>query len=151
MARNTKLLLELEASLLSELESSSENILDNSDLVVALEETKAKSVAIKAKNDQAELTKQTIHMARSEYVAVAKRGTTLQSAFSGLSKLDPMYETSLRSFFAQFIKALSRAEDAQDVQQRVENLCKSCTKLIFDYASLGIFFRHRLTFSFVLC
>jgi len=150
LAHNSRLLVELEDLLLHELSSATGNILDNTDLVRSLQDTKAKARDIKAKNQQAKETKACIESARLAYVRTAKRGVTLYFASSQLSKINYMYETSLASFLIQYVKALDIAQRNDIVEIRIENLINCCTKHIFDYVSLGVFDRHRLTFSFIL-
>ena len=150
MAENSKLLVALENSLLKELSSSTGNILDNEELIRTLEDTKRKATEIRKKIIDAETTKMEIDAARRLYQPVAKRGSTLYFSSAGLSSLNSMYELSLESFLSQFINALNKAEKSESLQDRLHYLAKSCTTLIFDFTCIGLFERHKLTFSFHL-
>merc|ERR1719172_254559 len=72
MSANALMIVKLEDTLLHELSASEGNILDNSDLIETLNQTKETSTAIKAKVEQAEFTKGEISKARLGYTPVAK-------------------------------------------------------------------------------
>uniref|UniRef100_A0A7S2K9S5 AAA+ ATPase domain-containing protein n=1 Tax=Leptocylindrus danicus TaxID=163516 RepID=A0A7S2K9S5_9STRA len=150
MTANTELLVNLEDSLLKELSSSKGNILDNDDLIQTLEETKAKATEIQMKILECEETKSMINAARNEYKPVAKRGSILYFASSGLSQINAMYEISLDSFSTQFMNSLGKARHDENMKNRLKNLIASCTKCIYDFTCTGIFERHKLTFVFQL-
>ena len=150
MASNTKLLVNLEDSLLKELSSSKGNILDNDDLIQTLEETKSKATEIQTKIMECKGTKNMINAARNEYTPVAKRGSILYFASSGLSQINTMYEISLGSFLTQFINSLGKAAHDDNMKNRLENLVACCTRNIYDFTCTGIFESHKLTFVFQL-
>eukprot|EP01029_Cantina_marsupialis_P011410 TRINITY_DN2544_c0_g2_i1.p1 TRINITY_DN2544_c0_g2~~TRINITY_DN2544_c0_g2_i1.p1 ORF type:complete len:1685 (+),score=666.38 TRINITY_DN2544_c0_g2_i1:710-5056(+) len=148
MSENTNLLVELEDSLLRDLASSQGNLLDNEDLIATLEEAKTKAVEISGKLDQANFTKKDINKIRSNYVPVAKRGSILFFAMSGMSKIMKMYEISLELFLGVFIGALQNSKRDAVVDSRIRNIVTELTRSTYDYTCTGTFERHKLMFSF---
>lgn len=148
MGENAQLLVTLEDTLLRELSSSQGNILDNSDLIATLENTKSKAEEIKGKLQLAEQTKGDISVARSVYKPVAKRGSILYFAEAGLATINSMYEISLDSFLSVFKAALEAAKKDPNLDNRLRNMIDTITRQIYDYTCTGIFERHKLMFSF---
>jgi len=150
MAQNAKLLRQFEDSLLHELSSSSGNILDNDELISTLDKTKANAIDIQNKIASSRMAKEKIHEARNAYQSVAKRGSLLYFASSGLSSINSIYEVSLELFLKQFIRALDSTHPEMSLDQRLHYLVESCTRKIYDFTCMGIFEQHKLTFSFYL-
>lgn len=148
MGENAQLLVSLEDTLLRELSSSQGNILDNHELISTLENTKSKAVEIQGKLQQAEQTKDDISEARSVYKPVAKRGSILYFAESGLATINSMYEISLDSFLVVFKAALSSARKDSVLDNRLRNMIDTVMVQIYDYTCTGIFEKHKLMFSF---
>uniref|UniRef100_A0A3B4AB50 Dynein axonemal heavy chain 11 n=1 Tax=Periophthalmus magnuspinnatus TaxID=409849 RepID=A0A3B4AB50_9GOBI len=63
-----------------------------------------------------------------------------------LSKINPMYQFSLKTFNSAFNKAMERAEWDEDVRIRVHTLAEAITYSVFLYTSQGLFERDKLTF-----
>jgi dynein heavy chain, axonemal len=148
MSENAQLLVSLEDTLLRELSSSQGNILDNSDLIATLENTKYKAEEIKGKLQLAEQTKADISLARSVYKVVAKRGSILYFAEASLATINSMYEISLDSFLLVFKSSLETAKKDANLDNRLRNMIDTITRQIYDYTCTGIFERHKLMFSF---
>ena len=125
MSANALMIVKLEDTLLHELSASEGNILDNSDLIETLNQTKETSTAIKAKVEQAEFTKAEISKARLGYTPVAKRGSILYFVMASLSTISSMYETSLDSFLGVFNKALDHAKKDVVLDNRLRNMSES--------------------------
>lgn len=148
MSENAQLIVSLEDTLLKELSSSHGNILDNEELIQTLENTKSKAEEIKTKLEKATFTKEEIGEARAVYKPVAKRGSILYFAESGLSAIMSMYEISLDSFLGVFNTALGDAKKDVVLESRISNMVIAVTRNIYDYTCTGIFERHKLMFSF---
>lgn len=148
MSENAQLIVSLEDTLLKELSSSQGNILDNEELIQTLENTKTKAEEIKIKLEKAAFTKEEIGEARAVYKPVAKRGSILYFAESGLSAIMSMYEVSLDSFLGVFNTALDDAKKDVVLDSRISNMVIAVTRNIYDYTCTGIFERHKLMFSF---
>ena len=147
MSENSQALAALEDTLLHTLASSQGNILDNEELIQTLDDTKTRAVDINEQIENATHTKEEIQAARREYTPVAKRGSIMFFAMSGLSTIMKMYETSLASFLLVFKKSLDEAKKDSILQQRLENMIEEATQQIYDYTCTGIFERHKLMFS----
>jgi len=150
MSENVQALAALEDTLLKTLASSQGNILDNEELISTLDEAKTKAVDIHSQIETATFTKEEIQAARKQYEPVAKRGSTLFFALSGLSTLMKMYETSLSSFLTVFSKSLDDAKKDGILENRLANMIEEATRQLYDYTCTGIFERHKLMFSMQL-
>lgn len=150
MSENSQLIVKLEDSLLKELSDSTGDILENTELIATLDETKTKAVEIQGKLEEAQFTKTEIDKARNVYKPAASRGSILYFAASGLSTINSMYEISLDSFLTNFVTALGDAKRDVVLENRLKNLIDSCTRNTYDYTCTGIFEKHKMTFSFRL-
>ena len=149
-AANYRMIHELEDDLLHRLASSTKNILDDDELIAALEQTKASSIEISEQLSQAEFTKTEIQKSRVGYTDAAKRGAIVFFAMQGLSKIDKMYEIALASFLTVFRRSLKSARRNVVLESRIANIIKESTAQAYDYTCTGIFERHKLLFSFQL-
>jgi dynein heavy chain len=148
MGESAQTLVSLEDTLLRELSSSSGNILDNQELIATLQNTKVKATEISLKLDEAKKTKIEIGDARSAYKPVAKRGSILYFAESGLAVINSMYEISLDSFLNVFKASLESAKKDNNLETRLRNMIDMIMRQIYDYTCTGIFEKHKLMFSF---
>lgn len=148
MGENAQLLVSLEDTLLRELSSSQGNILDNQELIATLENTKSTAVEIQEKLNQSKQTKSDIGVARSVYKPVAKRGSILYFAESGLVTINSMYEISLDSFLTVFKTSLQLARKDTVLENRLQNMIDTMMIQIYEYTCTGIFEKHKLMFSF---
>ncbi len=148
MSESTQLLASLEDRLLKELGSSEGNILDNKNLLEAIEDTKTEADEINLKLKKSENTKNAIQQARNVYKPVAKRGSIMYFAESCLSSVMSMYETSLDSFLLVYKGALNKSQKTSVLDQRISNMVDTVTSDVYDYTCTGIFERHKLVFSF---
>ena len=147
-------LQQCEDGLLYELSNAKGDILENVSLVENLEQTKKKALEINKSMVQALETQKTIAQSRLTYTPVAVRGSLLFFQIDQLGKIDHMYQYSLEAFMVVFNKALAKAEfpeDRKDVAKRVENVLNSITQSVYAYVSRGLFERHKLIFSSLLC
>jgi len=140
-----------EDSLLEALsKSDAANILEDQHLILTLKETKKKSNEVKILLDNAETTKANIYIQRNNYKAVAKRGSILYFTMSGLRLISSMYEYSLNAFLNVYRNALDDAKPDHILNNRLENIKRKLTQLVYEYTCLSIFERHKLMFSFHL-
>ena len=147
-------LQQCEDGLLFELSNAQGDILENAGLVETLEATKKKAQEIVKSMQQAQATQESIAASRMAYKAVASRGALLFFQIDQLCKIDHMYQYSLAAFMVVFNKALAKAErppDPSDVEQRVANVSKSITQSVFAYVARGLFERHKLILSALIC
>jgi dynein heavy chain len=147
-------LQQCEDGLLFELSNAKGDILENVTLVENLEATKKTAKEINASMEAAVKTQQVIAQSRLTYTAVAVRGSLLFFQIDQLCKIDHMYQYSLEAFMVVFNKALMKAEqpeDKKDITRRVDLVLQSITQTVFAYVSRGLFERHKLIFSSLLC
>ncbi|KAL6114194.1 dnah10 [Pungitius sinensis] len=145
---NKKLLKNLGDSLLRELATSTGNMLDNTELVQTLEETKSKASEVLEKLQLAEKTSMDIDELRDDYRPAAKRGAILFFVLTEMALVDSMYQYSLASYLEVFDFSLRRALPNSDLHKRLSNIMYSLTDSIYNYGCTGLFERHKLLFSF---
>eukprot|EP01063_Lacrimia_lanifica_P013523 TRINITY_DN2016_c0_g3_i2.p1 TRINITY_DN2016_c0_g3~~TRINITY_DN2016_c0_g3_i2.p1 ORF type:complete len:4660 (+),score=2247.11 TRINITY_DN2016_c0_g3_i2:150-14129(+) len=147
-------LQQCEDNLLEALASATGDILENVALIENLEYTKKKAAEISKSMIEAKVTQKEIVSSRQVYTSVAVRGSLLFFQIDQLEKINHMYRYSLSAYMVIFLKALGRAvwpDDANDLNARCENLITSITQTIFAFTSRGLFERHKLIFSALLC
>ncbi|XP_071372237.1 dynein axonemal heavy chain 11 isoform X2 [Centroberyx affinis] len=136
----------LEDELLSRLSAAHGNFLGDISLVEQLESTKTTAAHIHYKVVEARENETKINEARELYRPAAERASLLFFIINDLSKINPMYQFSLKTFNAVFNKAMERAEWDEDVRARVHTLTEAITYSVFLYTSQGLFERDKLTF-----
>uniref|UniRef100_A0A7N8XYV6 Dynein axonemal heavy chain 11 n=1 Tax=Mastacembelus armatus TaxID=205130 RepID=A0A7N8XYV6_9TELE len=136
----------LEDELLSRLSAADGNFLGDISLVEQLETTKTTAAHIQCKVVEARENETKINEARELYRPAAERASLLFFIISDLSKINPMYQFSLKTFNSIFKKAMEHAEWVEDVKTRVHTLTEAITYSVFLYTSQGLFERDKLTF-----
>jgi dynein heavy chain len=69
-------------------------------------------------------------------------------SIAGLSAISEMYEYSLSSYMTVFMNALATSRKDSILQNRLKNIKDKLTMLVYDFACMGIFERHKLMYSF---
>ncbi|KAJ3105519.1 Dynein heavy chain 6, axonemal [Phlyctochytrium planicorne] len=151
IANDKKQLKDIEEKILKLLFNSEGNILDDEELINTLNQSKVTSAAIKERVAQAEITEKEINTIRERYRPVAIRGSVLYFVMADLAEIDPMYQFSLNYFKHQFNQCIIESERADDLDRRIEILCKNSTFSIFSNVSRGLFEAHKLLYSFMIC
>uniref|UniRef100_A0A7N6BNC5 AAA+ ATPase domain-containing protein n=1 Tax=Anabas testudineus TaxID=64144 RepID=A0A7N6BNC5_ANATE len=136
----------LEDDLLSCLSAAHGNFLGDISLVEQLENTKTTATQIEYKVVEARENETKINEARELYRPAAERASLLFFIIYDLSKINPMYQFSLKAFNKVFKKAMKHAEWDEDVRTRVHTLIEAITYSVFLYTSQGLFERDKLTF-----
>uniref|UniRef100_A0A3B3TNK4 Dynein axonemal heavy chain 10 n=1 Tax=Poecilia latipinna TaxID=48699 RepID=A0A3B3TNK4_9TELE len=145
---NKKLLKNLGDSLLRELATSTGNMLDNTELVETLEETKLKSTEVFEKLKLAQKTAVDIDKLRDGYRPAAKRGAILFFVLTDMALVNSMYQYSLASYLKVFDMSLRKARPDSSLIKRLENIINTLTYNVYNYGCTGLFERHKLLFSF---
>ncbi|XP_022235446.1 dynein beta chain, ciliary-like, partial [Limulus polyphemus] len=140
-------LKELEDSLLSRLSAAEGNFLGDTALVENLEITKRTAAEIEIKVAEARETEVEINETREVYRPAATRSSLLYFILNDLNKINPIYQFSLKAFNVVFHKAIERADQSEDVKQRVENLIDCITFSVFVYTSRGLFENDKIIFT----
>ncbi|XP_068180103.1 dynein axonemal heavy chain 11 [Antennarius striatus] len=136
----------LEDDLLNKLSAAHGNFLGDISLVEQLENTKNTATHIQNKVMEARDNETKINEARELYRPAAERASLLFFILSDLSKINLMYQFSLKTFNSVFNKAMEHAQWDEVVQTRVQTLTEAITYSVFLYTSQGLFERDKLTF-----
>jgi dynein heavy chain len=141
-------LARLEDDLLSQLSMADPaTILDNIELIEGLEETKATSKEIAIQVEEAQKTEKQINLSREMYREVAAEGSMLFFLIIQLCFIEHMYQYSLDAFVTFLFKAIERAEQSEDPQERSKKLVAMIRITIFRWVARGLFERHKI----ILC
>ncbi|EDQ84603.1 uncharacterized protein MONBRDRAFT_39235 [Monosiga brevicollis MX1] len=147
-SQNKTLLKDLEDTLLRELASSTGNMLDNVELIQTLENTKLKAAEVQEKLALGESTAKEIDIIRDGYRPAAKRGAVLFFVLSDMSAISYMYQYSLSSYLEVFELSLRKSLPHTILQKRLANIIDALTLNVYNYATTGLFEKHKLLFSF---
>ena len=137
----------LEDNLLSRLSAAEGNFLGDTELVENLENTKKTASEIEIQVIAAKETEIAINEAREFYRPCAARGSLLYFILNDLNKINPLYQFSLKAFNVIFHASMVRAEPAEELKIRVENLIDSLTYSVFVYTSRGLFETDKIIFT----
>ncbi|VDN97799.1 unnamed protein product [Rodentolepis nana] len=137
----------LEDALLAKLSEAEGNFLGDYALVENLETNKRTAAEIQDKVVQAKVTEEQINTAREIYRPACVRAAMLYFIISDLSKINPMYQFSLKAFGFVFDTAMNRANSSDDVKVRVRNIIDSVTYSVYIYTSRGLFEKDKLLFT----
>ncbi|RZC39341.1 MT, DHC N2, AAA 7, DHC N1 and/or AAA 9 domain containing protein [Asbolus verrucosus] len=140
------ILKKCEDNLLYRLSSATGNILGDVELVENLETTKKMSTEIEEKVKEAKITSVKIDEAREQYRPCSARASLLYFILNDLCRINAIYQFSLKAFSVVFKVALSRAEPAEKLKDRVVNLLDSITFAVFMYTTRGLFECDKLIF-----
>ena len=144
-------LKDIEDKILKMLFHSEGNILDDEELIEALNDSKVMSKEINKRLKEAEETEEKISRARAKYTPVATRGSVIYFVIADLSQMDPMYQYSLKYFTSLFIKVIETAEQSEELEERLQILLDGITLTMYNNIGRGLFERHKICFSFMLC
>nr|KAJ3422838.1 Dynein heavy chain 6, axonemal [Polyrhizophydium stewartii] len=151
IAADKKQLKDIEEKILKLLFNSQGNILDDEELINTLNQSKVTSAAINERVLQAEQTEQDINMAREKYRPVAIRGSVLYFVIADLAEIDSMYQFSLKYFKNLFNNCIVQSEKSDDLNKRIQTLCKNSTYDTFSNVSRGLFEAHKMIYAFMIC
>lgn len=150
-------LIELEDYILRLLVDSTGNLIDDTDLMLALQESKDTAATVKSQVLMAEETATKINQARNVYRSAAKRASTIFFSLSDMSAIDSMYQFSLDTYMADFIVNIEKSREIGVEQMstfaktRVHNITNHHTVEVFKTTSIALFEKDKLLFAFHLC
>ncbi len=129
----------IEDKILKMLFESEGNILDNEELVNALNDSKTTSATISRRLNEAEKTEATISTAREKYRPVAAKGSTMYFVVADLGLIDPMYQFSLRYFTQLFNLTIENSPASKELDKRLAILLAETTSAVYTNVSRGLF------------
>merc|ERR1719261_708508 len=150
LAKDKKILQEMEAEILRLLSESSGNILDDQVLIDTLAQSKKTSVEVNERVSAAEILGAEIKIACNRYYPVATRGSILYFVIADLANIDPMYQFSLAYFVGLFKRSIDAAQQSDDLTERLMILVNDICYNTFVNVCRGLFERHKLIFSFLI-
>lgn len=110
------------ALILCPMQSSSGNILDDLELIEALNQSKQASIAVKARMHAAAIASDDIQTARSAYASVPNRAAAIFYAAQALSAVNTMYQLSLECFRSLLLRSLQTAAKSDILKVCVHQL-----------------------------
>ena len=147
---NKATMKELEDNLLEKLTSVQGSLVDDEDLIAVLQETKETAAEVSKKLKTARETEVKINAAREEFRPVATRGSILYFLIVELSKVNCMYQTSLKQFLGLFDNSVTKSKPTHIVLKRIENIIDFLTKAVWHYTSRGLYEQHKFLFTLLL-
>lgn len=134
---NKKLLKELEDTLLRELSQSQGSMVDNVDLVNAVDDTKKKADEVQEKLALGAKTALDIEKLRDGYRPAATRGAILFFVLADMATVTSMYQYSLSAYLGVFSFSLKKAIPDPVLKKRLKNIIHTLTVNVYDYGCTG--------------
>ena len=148
--QNKATMKQLEDSLLSKLNSVKGSLVDDEELIDVLQETKKTASEVNKKLQVAAETQKKISTAREEFRSVANRGSILYFLIVDLTKINIMYQTSLKQFLVLFDNSVTKSKPSHAVEKRLANILDFLTKSVWKYTNRGLYEKHKFLFTLLL-
>ncbi|MAC17935.1 MAG: hypothetical protein CMC97_06535, partial [Flavobacteriales bacterium] len=159
VTNNTKALQLLDKQLLERLSNSSGNLLDDTELIEVLANTKAKAKEVEGKLLEADERKKDINEKREQFRPVATRGSIMYFNMTDMTAVtNPitaqqsgwMYNCSLNQFLEQFDYSVRNSEKCQPTSKRVDKISSYLTYKVYRYMNRGLFERDKMMFKLMV-
>lgn len=134
-------LFNMQQALLTELGTAQGDILQNSDLLRSLNETKTSSEEISEALEKSNQLETQLNVECASYKPIADFAATVYFALTPLATLSNMYRYAVSSFRKIFLKSLPQESGSFETQRGI------FVKNIFQYVSRSLFQNNRLTFA----
>jgi len=151
MASDKKQLDETQDKVLKLLKESEGMILDNEPLINTLQQSKLTTSMIVKRVAEATETDACIAVEREGYRSVATRGSLVYFVIADLAEMDPMYQYSLEYFKKLYNYCIEVSEKSNNLDTRLGILIAYITDFMYKNVCRGLFERHKLIFSFLIC
>ncbi|KPJ06858.1 Dynein heavy chain 2, axonemal [Papilio machaon] len=148
IARDKKVLVDLENDLLRIMYESQVPLLENEELFQTLQISQRTSLQVKEALITSQVTEKEIDTAREGYVPVAVRASVLFFALNDLSRIDPMYQFSLDAYTDLFMYSIDRSQKSSELEDRINYLNEFHTYAVYKNTCRALFERHKLLLSF---
>lgn len=150
ITNNAKILEQYNKELLEKLSNTKGNLIDDTELMDALNNTKAKSKEVQQKLHEASEKQQEITIKRDNFKKVSIRGSLLYFGIVEMSMVNWMYNTSLNQFLQKFDESIEQAEKSPVQPERIANITNKLTYLVYRYINRGLFEKDKLTFLLMI-
>jgi len=156
---NTKALQTLGKQLLDRLSNAEGNLLDDTELIEVLANTKAKAKEVEGKLEEARQRTVEIDEKREQFRTVATRGSIMYFNMTDMIMvsnpitLQPsgwMYNCSLDQFLEQFDYSIRNSEKVQPTSKRVDKIIDFLTYKTYRYMNRGLFERDKMMFKLMI-
>ena len=149
-ARFKRELKRLEDTILSLVSSAQGDILEDEKLIDTLSQSKETSKEITSQLDKQEILQKNINETRKNYRPVANRVSQLFFCCADLCIIESMYQYSLDWYERIYHTAISEAEKASSVSERVKNLINVFTLLLYQNVCRSLYEKDKLLFALTL-
>lgn len=151
VTEDKKSLQDLDKMLLLKLTTSQTNLLNDTELVDILNQTKSKSLLVKNKIADSEIKQNEINEKRLTFQPVAIRGSVLYFCMIEIAQINWMYNSSLNQFLHIYNKSIDDSPKTALPQKDVENIMFALTYNIYRYVNRGLFEKDKITFLLMVC
>ena len=124
--------------------------MDDEELIRVLRETKLTSQDVKTKLKTAEETDKKITIAREEFRPIASRGSVLYFLVVEMSKVNVMYQTSLKQFLQLFDASIKLSEKSLVASERIENVLQKLNREVWQFVQRSLFEKDRFLFTLMM-
>jgi len=159
VTNNKKALQLLNKQLLERLATAQGNLLEDTELIEVLANTKAKGKEVEGKLRESDERKIEINEKREQFRAVATRGSIMYFNMVDMTNVvNPitaqmsgwMYNCSLLQFLGVFEMSVRTSEKCQPTAKRVDKIIQALTYNVYRYMNRGLFERDKMMFKLIV-